>query len=410
MKRWILLLFTVGFLSACGSMKSDGYHRKLISVADNSNVGNWSINNMSFPFSGTGAWSVSMKTLHGGSQEGVQVITVDNGKMSFTVIPTRGMSVGNVQSGDVKLAWDSPVNQIVHPKHVDLQDHGGLGWLTGFNEFMTRCGVSFAGHPGEDDGRMLTLHGRVGNIPASEVEVIIDKEAPHRIRIRGLVEEKMFKFADFELWTEISTVPGSKTFRIEDRLINKSSYAREYQIIYHTNFGRPLLGKDSKFVAAVKEVFPFDAGAAKDLKTWTTYLAPTSGYGEQVYCVTPYTTEKGRTTVMLHNAQATRGIAIRYQTKTLPGFTLWKNTDTEEEGYVTGLEPGTGFPYNRSVERAAGRVKKLKPGKERRFVLTYQILGGKTGVAKVAAEIKALQKGRPTKVVAEPPAKLEPAK
>ena len=74
-------------------------------------------------------------------------------------------------------------------------------------------------------------------------------------------------------------------------------------------------------------------------------------------------------------------------------------------GYVTGLEPGTGFPYNRSVERAAGRVKKLKPGKERRFSVSYQILKGKGAVEKVAAEIKMLQNGRPTKVIAEPPAK-----
>ncbi len=397
MVRWMLVLLAAGFLPGCLSMPSTkpSGHWKLISVAENKNVGVWS-------HQGHGH-SVVMKTLHGGSQEGVQVITVDNGAMAFTVIPTRGMSVGKVTSANVKLAWSSPVKQTVHPKHVDLQDHGGLGWLSGFNEWMTRCGVAFAGHPGQDNGRLLTLHGRIGNIPASEVEVAIDAQAPHRIRIRGLVEEKMFKFADFELWTEISTVPGSKTFRIEDRLVNKSSYAREYQMIYHANFGRPLLEKGAKFVAPVKEVFPFDAGAAKDLKTWDTYLAPTSGYGEQVYCVKPYANDKGRTTVMMHNAKGNRGVAIRYQTKTLPGFTLWKNTDTEEEGYVTGLEPGTGFPYNRSVERAAGRVKKLNAGKERRFVLSYQILGSKGSVQKVAAEIKALQNGRPTKTVVGPP-------
>ena len=47
-----------------------------------------------------------------------------------------------------------------------------------------RCGVAFAGHPAEEEqgGHLLTLHGRIGNIPASEVEVVVDAEAPHRIQ------------------------------------------------------------------------------------------------------------------------------------------------------------------------------------------------------------------------------------
>ena len=92
---------------------------------------------------------------------------------------------------------------------MELNDYGGLGWLAGFNEMMVRCGVAWAGHPGEDDGQMLTLHGRIGNIPASEVTISVDDHAPFRIRVKGKVEEKMFKFGVFELWTEVSTIPGS---------------------------------------------------------------------------------------------------------------------------------------------------------------------------------------------------------
>jgi len=36
-------------------------------------------------------WSVRKYLLHGGKQEGVEVIDVDNGKLRFQVIPTRGM-------------------------------------------------------------------------------------------------------------------------------------------------------------------------------------------------------------------------------------------------------------------------------------------------------------------------------
>ena len=53
----------------------------------------------------------------------------------------------------------------------------------------------------------------------------------------------------------------------------------------------------------------------------------------------------------------------------LPYVTLWKNLTALEEGYVTGLEPGTGFLYTRRLEREAGRVPKLKPGETRRFAI-----------------------------------------
>jgi len=44
-----------------------------------------------------------------------------------------------------------------------------------------------------------------------------------------------------------------------------------------------------------------------------------------------------RRSPLLRNAAGSLGVAMRYQTDTLPFFTLWKNTDTEADGYVTGL-------------------------------------------------------------------------
>src|SRR5688572_31858092 len=53
-------------------------------------------------------------------------------------------------------------------------------YTTLFRSWMARCGLEWAGHPGEDrfinnlgeQAEMnLTLHGKVANIPASEVEV-----------------------------------------------------------------------------------------------------------------------------------------------------------------------------------------------------------------------------------------------
>src|SRR5262249_15995176 len=162
---------------------------------------------------------------HGGKQEGVDVIAVDNGKLRFTVVPTRGMGVLAVTMGDVRLGWDSPVKEVVHPRWINLQTPGGLGWLEGFNAFPSRSGPASNGPPGphqlinnvgHEAPMDLTLHGRIANLPAQEVEVIIDREAPYRIRVRGRVDERMFYGPQLELQTEISTEPGTNTFRIAD--------------------------------------------------------------------------------------------------------------------------------------------------------------------------------------------------
>jgi hypothetical protein len=362
----------------------------------------WSITSRELGIASDPSFNVRSRTLHGGKQEGVEVIDVDNGRMSFTVVPTRGMSLERVTSGDVTLGWSSPVKEIVNPAFINLDSRAGLGWLDGFNEWLVRCGYEWAGHPGMDDGKLLTLHGRIGNTPASRVVIVIDDAAPHRIHVRGRVDEKVFKFADFEVWTEVSTEPGSESLRISDTLTNRSDYAREYQVLYHGNFGPPLLEEGSRFVAPVKQVAPFNDDAAKGIATWTSYLGPTKGFGEQVFNVVPFADASGATTVMLHNKAGDRGIRLSYAVAALPHFTLWKNTDTLREGYVTGLEPGTGYAYPRAVERSFGRVPKLAAGASQSFALEYTILTDRVSVAHVAREIAAIQAGRSTQIIAKP--------
>jgi uncharacterized protein DUF4432 len=403
-----LVMFSATFVF---NSSDDPFLQTLTSVSRNIHLDTWQVTHRDFDFKSAAPWSVQKYTLRGGKQEGVDVIVVNNGRLSFIVIPTRGMSVAKVEMGDIRLGWDSPVKEIVHPQFINLQSRGGLGWLEGFNEWLVRCGLEWAGHPGKDkfinntgdEAEMdLTLHGKIGNIPASEVEVAIDRSAPHRIRIRGRVDERMFYGPKLELWTEISTEPGSNVFSIEDEVKNYSAYDQEFQIIYHSNYGPPLLEAGSRFVVAAKEVRPFNAHAAKSLDKFAEYAAPAKGFIEQVYGVIPYADENNYTTVMLRNAAGDKGVALSYRIDQLPYFTLWKNTTAIEEGYVTGLEPGTGFPANRGVERRAGRVPKLKPNETRKFAIGFQILAGNEQVNRTAALIQGYQSLLPTKLNPQP--------
>ncbi len=403
---------TTIFLSLVMTINAQPFQQRLISVERNLNVGNWEMTSQALTPDCPFPWSVRKFALHGGKQEGVDLILVDNGKLQMTIIPTRGMGVLRVNLGDVRLGWDSPVKEVVHPAFVDLKSRGGLGWLEGFNEWLCRCGLEFCGHPGEDkfitnvgeEATMeLTLHGKIANLPAQEVEVVIDRKPPYRITVRGRVDERMFYGPKLELQTEISTKPGSSNFRISDVISNRGDQDQEFQILYHTNYGRPLLEEGSTFQAPVERITPFNGRASEGMADYSKYAGPTAGFIEQVYCLRLRAGEDGQTVTLLANRAGDRAVSLAYSPEELPYFTLWKNTVTEKEGYVTGLEPGTGFPYNRRVERKFGRVPKLAPGASRNFTIDFGIHVGAEQVKAVSSRITAIQGGREPQVDARPP-------
>ncbi len=406
------LLFSVIALTAT-SLSAEPFRHTLTSVERNVHLRTWKTTGKEVTPDGPTDWSVRKYVLQGGKQQGVDVIVVNNGKLSFTVIPTRGMGILSVTLGDVRLGWNSPVKEVVHPKFINLESRGGLGWLEGFNEWMCRCGLESNGQVGTDEfinnvgdeaTMDLTLHGKIANIPAQEVEVIVDREAPFRLRVRGRVDERMFYGPKLELWTEISTVPGSNAFQIADVITNRGAQPQEFEVLYHSNYGRPLLEAGAEFVGPAKRVTPFNDNAARGLKNYSVYAGPTNGFIEQVYLMRLFTDKKDRTLIMLRNKARDRSVSMAWSLKELPYLTIWKNTAAEADGYVTGLEPGTNFPNNRRVERKFGRVPKLAPGASRRMAIDFAIHVGKDQVEDVAEQIRKIQGDRKTTVDEKPEA------
>jgi hypothetical protein len=347
-------------------------------------------------------WKVTKETLAGGKQEGVEIVTIDTGRMRVVVCLTRGMGILSASGAGVRLGWESPVREIVHPKFVNLQARGGLGWLDGFNEGLCRCGIEWSGHPGNDGSHHLTLHGKIANIPASEVFLVVDPNPPYTIRLRGRVDERMFAGPKLELWTEIATDPGSTSFRISDVITNRGAQFQEFQILYHTNFGRPLLEEGARVEIPVERVTPFDAHAVAGQQRWMEFAGPVAGWIEQVYQIRPLADADGRTIAMLRDKAGARGCSLTYAVKDLPCFTLWKNSSAIPDGYVTGLEPGTSFPSNRRNERKHGRVPQLAPDGSWSASIDFQLLGSAEEVSLVSKRISAIQGDRKPVVDTEP--------
>ncbi|MBN1844476.1 MAG: aldose 1-epimerase family protein [Sedimentisphaerales bacterium] len=357
------------------------------------------------------AWSIRKSVLHGGCQEGIDLIELDNGTMRFRIVPTRGMSIQDVKTADIRLGWDAPLTGLVHPKFVNLAGRDGLGWLYGFSEWMVRCGLESFGAPGPDEfvddqgakhTMNLTLHGRIGNQPASIVEIQAQTAPPYRLAVRGRVEEAFLHGPKLEIETELVTEAGSSTFSVRDTVTNRGGSSQEFALLYHNNFGPPLLEESARFLGPVKRITPISEHAAADLARYDIYRGPTPGWAEQVYCLEMWPDRENRTMVLLQNAAGDRGASLGYNVEQLPYFTLWKNPAARPDGYVTGLEPATGFPRNRRQERASGRVPILQARQSRSFQLDFAILPGAEAVQAARANIEAIRHGRETTVVKEP--------
>ncbi|MCA9032020.1 MAG: DUF4432 family protein, partial [Planctomycetaceae bacterium] len=361
-----------------------------------------------------GGCTVKSQVLHGGKQEGVELVTLNNGNLEITVVPTRGMNVLKVRQKDGTgewadaLGWNSPVKQMVHPSYINLDSRGGLGWLDGFNEWMVRCGLEFAGHPGTDkfidntgaEAEMeLTLHGKVGNIPAASWTT---RQEGDRVVVSGIVNEQMFFGPKFKLVAEISTTAGSDTFQIRDVIVNEGSAPQEMMLLYHCNFGRPILEEGAQVVIAAESLRPMNAHAAQAIQNYHVYKEPTAGFIEEVFLAKPKTDNHDRTAVLLKNNAGDAGCTMSWSTKQLPYLTIWKNTVDERDGYVTGLEPGTCFPYNRNHERQMGRVMKLEPGREYEFAVDVQVHASSESVKASANHIRQLQGNTPPRIYGEP--------
>jgi hypothetical protein len=351
-------------------------------------------------------WSITKRTLRGGLRDGVDLIEVHNGALGFSVLATRGMGIWKGNYRGLALGWDSPVRGPVHPKFVHQEERGGIGWLQGFDEWIVRCGLDSNGAPGEDvvqdnNGNPmkvnLPLHGRIANSPAHHVAIEIETEPPYEIAVIGHVEESALFCPQLELRTRISTRPGSNSLTISDEIVNLKGTPSEMELLYHCNFGPPFLDPGAQLMVPDREVAPRDARAMEGIGHFNVYSGPTAGYVEQVYWHLLNTSAGGHETLAaLRNSAGDRAAVLRFDKLQMPYFTQWKNTGALEDGYVTGLEPGTNFPNPRRFERENGRVVKIEPRQSYRCVLRVEIYSTAAEVKKIEDEIKSMSSAPPT--------------
>jgi galactose mutarotase-like enzyme len=340
---------------------------------------------------GSENWAISKSTLRGGLSDGVNVVELQNGELSIFALPTRGMGLWKAEFRGIPIGWQSPVRLPVNPAFVNLKERDGLGWLNGFNELMCRCGLSFHGPPGMDGDSEVTLHGRIANMPAHKVVAEVCDEGDGTLSVTGTVDECSLFGPALRLESTVSTVAGSNSLMIRDRITNLGGQPTEFEILYHTNFGRPFMEEGSQLVVPIGEIAPRDPHSATVLDNWNRYPAPQAGIQEEAYFFELQSDADGQTEILLKNAAGDLAVSMAWQKSELPCFTLWKNPQAEADGYVTGLEPGTSLPNLKSFERDQGRLITLGPGESYECGFTMSLFDSEAAVSSASDRVAALQ-------------------
>jgi galactose mutarotase-like enzyme len=320
----------------------------------------------------------------------------------LSLLPTRGMGIHRVHCGDIELAWRSPASGPIHPKFVNPHEASGIGWLAGFDEWLCRCGLESNGAPEWDaTGRLqYPLHGRIANLPARRVEVTVDGQSGD-IAATGVVDEARLFGRKLRLTSSVRLRSGEPVLHITDEVQNLSSEPTDFELLYHINFGLPLLCPGASLVAPVVQLVPRDPHSATDVPHWNVYGPAQPGLAEFVHYFKLASKPDGRTAVLLR-IDAHRGAALRFNVNQLPCFTLWKCQQPAADGYVTGLEPGTNYPNARSYEERQERTAKLAAGAARVFDLSVEVLTTADRVAAVEQEIRGIAGDAPPRIFDRP--------
>ncbi len=178
---------------------------------------------------------------------------------------------------------------------------------------------------------------------------------------------------------------GENVMRIEDKVTNHGFTRQPLQILYHFNYGWPLLSPQAEILLSAKSITPRTPHAAEGLTSHLEICTPQPGFDEQVYYLTLNSDSQGMSKVALVNAELGWGIYEKFDTMQLPNFIQWKNLGAGE--YVMGLEVSNSFPDGRDKERAQGRLPFIEPGETKKYCFELGIVDGDAEISALKAEI-----------------------
>lgn len=266
--------------------------------------------------------------------------------LRFSVVPDRCSDIFDLSYRGVNISFQSK-NGLVSP--LDFSSVNGdfsNQWPGGM---LVTCGLD---NVGEHCGNNPT-HGRISHIPAQSFGTKTYWDGDRYIlRSESETHQASLYGSHLSLRRCIETEANSKVLTICDTITNSEDAEAPYLLLYHCNFGYPLLQATSRVkVSAIrrrclsaKEGNPFEMSE------------PVMGADEELYL---YKASPAVTTAVLYNEFLELGAYLRFHCENLPNMLQWKLMKTHD--YVLAFEPCNFSGENREKAMESGSIPVLAP-------------------------------------------------
>ena len=322
---------------------------------------------------------------------GIETAVLDNG-------PTRGSRVAWVNTGSglrYKVAIDRCLDIVdagYNQHNLAWLSHGGLTvprpdansgleWLYSFpGGLVTTCGLTHIGGPESDEKEVRGLHGRISNVPATLESVVQPDPESGRMdmSITAVVKESKVFGPHLELRRTITSTLGQAAIKIEDEVTNRGNTSCPHMILYHCNFGWPLVDEGTDIIykgSCQSRGMDFDNelfNEKHDYKKCQKPLESHKAAGESCGFVDVQPDADGFCHAGLVNNKLDLALTMKYKKQQLPVLTNWQHWGPGE--YVCALEPGTNPPIGQNKARELNKLIQLEPGEKRSYQLEMSIL------------------------------------
>jgi len=268
-------------------------------------------------------------TFNEGKQKGVDAVRIYNGKIDATIILDRAMDVFRLFYKGTPISYISK-NGLVSPR---LTETNAYNFLNSFGAgFLYTCGIDNIGAPVKEEG--LVQHGTISYLPAENVKIdYFESGDDFGVKVSGDMKYTALFGHKLVLKREYILTFNSDELILNDKIVNEGFVEDKYMIMYHMNFGYPLLSETATLKVDSSDIKP--VSKVQNIPECFKFEAPTPAREEEVYL---HVIKEGSG----EKAVLTNGnlkVSISFDQKEFPYFTEWKSMASGD--YVLGLEPST---------------------------------------------------------------------
>lgn len=299
-----------------------------------------------------------------GRADGMRLIEVNNGRLSFEVMADKCLDIASLRLDGRNLTFLAK-NGL--QGNASYETNGQEAQRAIMGGLLFTCGPENVGPPHRDCDRDLPMHGRFRVTPAEHLSCDACWEGTdYVLTVSGEMRVAQLFGENIVLRRTIYTEAGSTSLTIADEITNEGFADFPLELLYHCNFGYPLLDEGAEIVVPCEKTVPRDADAEKGLEHWNTMPAPIDNEPEQVFYHEGLPQE---VRVGVKNPDG-HALWITYDRRELPVLTEWKSPASGD--YVVGLEPGNCHVEGAAAERARGTLQILKPFETKRVSITFE--------------------------------------